>query len=177
MKRKFIATVLGGFSISALLIFSNYAHATADLSSRRAPSNLTDNQKENFNNIMKKLNIAWGDIKKDLKNDNIDTSEYMQIDFGSLELFSNGEGHITDKEKAKAILREVVFPSLEEAPDESLEPLILVSKDGNKVLFCYKTKEGTNVIKNFIFKDEKWTSVSKETKGELPLDIKIEASS
>lgn len=173
MKRKSIVAVLGGFSILALLIFNNYAHATAELSIKKAPSNLTDNQKENFNNIMKKLNTAWEDIKKDLKNDNIDTSEYVQIDFGSLELFSNGEGHITDKEKAKAILSEVIFPSLEEAPDGSLEPLILISRDGNKVLFCYKTKEGSNVIKNFTFKDRKWTSVSKQTKGELSLKINI----
>ena len=173
MKRKFIAAVLGGVCVSALLVFNNYAHASADLSSKRVPSNLTNKQKENFNNITKKLNTAWGDIKKDIRNDNIDISEYMQIDFANLECFSKGESHITDQEKTKAILREVIFPSLEEAPDGSLEPLILVNKDGSKALFCYKTKEGTNVIKNFTLKDKKWTSVSKETKGELPLNINI----
>ena len=173
MKRKFSVIIFVLLSISTLLIYNIYAQGTGDLSIKKTPSNLTDRQKENRNNVMKKLNTAWVDIKKDLKNDNIDTSEYMQIDLENLKLFSQGEGNISDKEKINSILKYVIYPSLKETPDGSLEPLILVNKDGSKVLFCYKTQEGSNVIKKFIFEDEKWASTSKETKGELPLEINI----
>ena len=70
-------------------------------------------------------------------------------------------------------MKSVIYPSLAEEPNGSLEPLILINKDGDKVLFCYKLENGSNIIKKYSLENKKWTSVYKETKGELPLSINI----
>lgn len=57
-----------------------------------------------------------------------------------------GQGFIKDKKKVQSILKEVISPNFNELPIDSVMPLILISKDGNEIIFGYKQADGINII-------------------------------
>ena len=78
---------------------------------------------------------------------------------------------ITDKNKVQSIIKNTIKPHFGELTIGSTEPLILVKNDGNAVLFCYKTANGTNIIHihEFNDKEKNWSETTKNIDGEVPL--------
>lgn len=170
MKRKHIVTTsLGLVFVLALMCFTVFAVNSVDLSKKRESINASQNEKVSLEKTNEKLDHSWSDIKKSLKDINL--SEYNQIDIENLPLFSEGKGSITDKNKVQSIIKNTIKPHFGELTIGSTEPLILVKNDGNAVLFCYKTANGTNIIHihEFNDKEKNWSETTKNIDGEVPL--------
>ena len=165
MKKKIIITLVVSFLL--VTIISIGTNAT---SQTKKPQVLTEQQKHIKTQVDDNVNRGRMDIIKTFE---IDQSQYIQIDpIRDLPEFSISQGFIKDKKKVQSILQEVIDPNLSEVPINSMLPLILISKDGNEVIFGYKQSDGNNVITVNKFKDNKWVKGNKNTlKGEVPLSI------
>jgi len=131
---------------------------------------LTEQQENKKTQGEANVNQALMDIIQTFE---INQSQYIQIDaIKGLPEFSVGQGFIKDKKKVQSILSEVIGPNLEKVPINSMIPLILISKDGNEVIFGYKQVDGNNVITINKYQDNKWIKGDKKIqKGELILRV------
>ena len=136
----------------------------------KKPQVLTEQQKHIKTQVDDNVNRGRMDIIKTFE---IDQSQYIQIDpIRDLPEFSISQGFIKDKKKVQSILQEVIDPNLSEVPINSMLPLILISKDGNEVIFGYKQSDGNNVITVNKYQDNKWVRGNEKIqKGEVPRSI------
>lgn len=136
----------------------------------KKPQILTEQQKSIKMQVDDNVNRGRMDIIKIFE---INQSQYIQINpIQDLPKFSIGKGFIKDKKKVQSILQEVINPNLDEVPINSMLPLILISKDGNEVIFGYKLADGNNVITVNKYQDDKWVRGNKKVqKGEVPRSI------
>lgn len=165
MKRKIIITL--AISVLLLSVIAGLANATNQTKKQQV---LTEQQKHIKMQVDDNVNRALMDIIQTFE---INQSQYIQIDLiKDLQEFSIGQGFIKDKKKVQSILQEVVDPNLREVPINSMLPLILISKDGNEVIFGYKQADGNNVITVNKYQDNKWVRNNKKIKkGEVPRSI------
>ena len=147
----------------SVFIFSTSANGFRNLLMDYHEEGLTEEQKLNMSKVNDRLNSAWSDIKKSFE---IDEKRYFQVDLSKRKEFQEGQSVIQDKDQVESILNEVINPNMDEVPIGSIRPLILVSNDGNEVLFCYKEADGTNVLKKIIFRDGNWIKEVQRRKGE-----------
>lgn len=162
MKRKIIITCALSFLL--LSVISGVTYASTQTKKQQI---LTEQQKEQKMKVETNVNRALMDIIQTFE---INQSQYVQIDaIKGLPEFSIGQGFIKDKNKVQRILKEVISPNLNELPIDSVIPLILISKDGNEVIFGYKQADGNNVITVNKYQDNKWVKANQKfQKGELP---------
>lgn len=165
LKRKIIITL--AISVLLLSAVAGLANATSQTKKQQA---LTEQQKHIKMQVDDNVNQAFKDI---IQSFGIDQSQYVQIDLiKDLPEFSIGQGFIKDKKKVQSILLEVVNPNLGEVPINSMLPLILISNDGNEVIFGYKQADGNNVITVNKCQDNKWIrNYRKIQKGEVPRSL------
>ncbi|KPU43749.1 hypothetical protein OXPF_26090 [Oxobacter pfennigii] len=120
--------------------------------------------------VEEKLNDAYEDI---IKTHKIDDSQYTPFiytsstcdDFvnGKYEAFSAGE-----KLNAIAVLVDDVAMK---APAGSTVPTILVSKDMDDVMVCYKDSDRTNVVYKAVKNDNNWDITMATAKGKPKMKI------
>lgn len=164
MKRKVI--IIFAISFLLLSVISGVTNASSQTKKQQI---LTEQQKQHRMKVKTNVNRALMDIIQTFE---IDQSQYVQIDaITGLSEFSIGQGFIKDKNTVQRILKEVISPNLNELPIGSVLPLILISKDGNEVIFGYKQADGNNVITVNKYQDNIWVKANqKSQKGELPLN-------
>ena len=164
MKRKVIITLAICFLLVSAISVATYASET------KKQQILTEQQENKKTQGEANVNQALMDIIQTFE---INQSQYIQIDaIKGLPEFSVGQGFIKDKKKVQSILSEVIGPNLEKVPINSMIPLILISKDGNEVIFGYKQVDGNNVITINKYQDNKWIKGDKKIqKGELILRV------
>ena len=184
MKRKIIIT----FAISLLLLLVISVVTNASIQTKKQQI-LTEQQTQQKASIQTKNQQVLTEQQKHIKMQvddsvnqgrmdiiktfEINQSQYVQIDaIKDLPEFSIGKGFIKDKKKVQSILQEVITPNLDEVPINSMLPLILISKDGNEVIFGYKLADGNNVITVNKYQDDKWVRGNKKIqKGEVPRSL------
>lgn len=166
MKRFICIFILSLFAFSMIVVFNNTS-GTIDLAKKEFPPNLTEEQKKHIEKINKKLEAAWSDIKTGF---NINETQYFQVDLSKLHLFGKGQGFISDTNKTKSILKNVINPNLDNVPIGSIQPLILINFNGDEVLFCYKEADGTNVLRKSKLNNEDWVTEEIKQKGAALLD-------
>lgn len=125
--------------------------------------NLTPEQKHRKDLVDQRVNDSWNDIKKTFGI--TDRDKYFQLDISNFNSFQQGKG-VIDAEQAKSIYKEIIAPYLNELPVGSIRPLILINNDGKEVIFAYKEKDGSNIVKISTKTEGKWIKTVDKKQGE-----------
>lgn len=152
-----------------ILVFNNAVFGTATIiKNDPVDKNYSSEQKANIRKVQERVESSWADLRTSFQ---IDDQGYFQLDISGLPDFTKGHSKIGDKTKIKTIMRDVINPYFDEVPLGSMLPLILIKNDGNKVLFCYKESDGTNVYKESTLSGDKWEKNERKLAGKLLIKI------